>query len=241
MRVDPDKGASASTLMPNLDAGALAHEVNNLLTPTALQLEHALTAASTPADLADAAAGALDAIEHVRSVAEVLLQMHRPDLAPEVCGFAAIGEQVERLFRVDPVAKGIEFTVLDQDRVELLASPTALVRVLMNLVTNAASVGGPSTSIVVTARVVSELPRWFRVELPGIKRVARISVVDTGPGIAADKLAGLFEPGGSERRGGTGLGLYICRQLVGFMRGRISVESTPGLGTSFSIELPAHT
>jgi signal transduction histidine kinase/CheY-like chemotaxis protein len=71
----------------------------------------------------------------------------------------------------------------------------------------------------------------------------RISVRDTGPGIAPEKLSRLFgrftQVDDTETRsGGTGLGLAIAKQLTELMGGRISVESAPGEGSVFRVELP---
>ena len=71
----------------------------------------------------------------------------------------------------------------------------------------------------------------------------RIEVTDTGLGIAASRLPGVFQPfnrlgkdtGGIE---GTGIGLSITRKLVVMMDGEVGVESQPGVGTTFWIELP---
>ncbi len=70
-----------------------------------------------------------------------------------------------------------------------------------------------------------------------------IKVIDTGIGIPANQLNRLFESfsqvdGSITRRyGGTGLGLSICKQLIELMHGKIDIESTPGIGTSFSYSL----
>ncbi|HXF85992.1 MAG TPA: ATP-binding protein [Anaerolineales bacterium] len=68
-----------------------------------------------------------------------------------------------------------------------------------------------------------------------------VSFSDQGPGIPPDALPFIFERFyrvRSERATGTGLGLYICKQIIEAHRGKIWAESTPGQGTTFFIELP---
>jgi len=73
-----------------------------------------------------------------------------------------------------------------------------------------------------------------------------IEVKDTGPGIPPEDLSHLFERfyrGDKSRQreeGGTGLGLAIAKSLVDSQGGQIRVESQPGEGATFIIELPAH-
>jgi signal transduction histidine kinase len=71
-----------------------------------------------------------------------------------------------------------------------------------------------------------------------------IAVSDTGLGMTAEQMTGLFRPfvqaeaGTARRYGGTGLGLSICRKLATMMGGDISVDSTPGRGSTFRVWLP---
>jgi signal transduction histidine kinase len=101
-------------------------------------------------------------------------------------------------------------------------------QVLVNLLTNAAKYGA-GRPVVVEA-------------FPEGTGEVRLSVRDEGIGIAAEDLArvfGRFERAVSERHyGGLGLGLYISRQIVDAMGGRIEVESRPGAGSIFTVRLP---
>jgi signal transduction histidine kinase/CheY-like chemotaxis protein len=78
----------------------------------------------------------------------------------------------------------------------------------------------------------------------GQRAQIRISVSDTGIGVAQEKLAGLFQEftqadsSRTRRHGGTGLGLAISKQLVELMGGSIHAESTPGRGSKFWFDLP---
>jgi PAS domain S-box-containing protein len=82
------------------------------------------------------------------------------------------------------------------------------------------------------------------VRIDAGERVVSISVADEGIGIPTDEHDRIFEkfyrldPAQADGVGGSGLGLYVCRELVERMHGRISVESAPGQGSTFTLELP---
>jgi signal transduction histidine kinase/DNA-binding response OmpR family regulator len=144
-------------------------------------------------------------------------------------------EEVAMLMAPRAHEKGIEIACLvPPDFPEhVRGDPGRLQQVLTNLVGNAikfTEVG----EVVIEARRRSETARHASLVL---------SVRDTGIGIPADRQAAVFESftqadGSTTRRyGGTGLGLTICKQLVELMGGTIALESTPGHGTTFSVEL----
>ncbi|MGH2945982.1 MAG: ATP-binding protein [Solirubrobacteraceae bacterium] len=111
------------------------------------------------------------------------------------------------------------------------ADQQRLKQVLLNLLSNAVKYNREDGQVHV------------RVELPGDDRV-RVVVADTGAGISPDLLPRLFHP--FERLGaehgdieGTGLGLSLSKSLVEAMGGTIDVTSTPGAGSTFTVELGA--
>lgn len=69
--------------------------------------------------------------------------------------------------------------------------------------------------------------------------VVVISVADHGQGLGPEALRTLFQPFRTTKSGGLGLGLYECKRMVEAHRGHIRVESEPGRGTEFHVELPA--
>jgi two-component system phosphate regulon sensor histidine kinase PhoR len=105
-----------------------------------------------------------------------------------------------------------------------------LVRLFENLIENALKYGGTGKKVDVT--------------LAHAERTARISVRDYGPGIAAEHLPRLTERFyrvdvlESRAQGGTGLGLALVKHILNRHRGRLTIESEPGEGASFTVELP---
>lgn len=99
--------------------------------------------------------------------------------------------------------------------------------ILFNLVRNAGQAIEPPGTI------------WVRAYTKGESQV-RIEIADTGCGIPADKLGKIFDPffTTKEPGQGTGLGLFIVRQIIERNKGRISVESVVGKGTSFFLDFP---
>jgi signal transduction histidine kinase len=84
------------------------------------------------------------------------------------------------------------------------------------------------------------IPAGGRVRVSCRREADRVHVrvADDGPGIPADVLARLGEPFFTTRAQGTGLGVYLSRQLVQGAGGSLVVESRPGAGTSVTVELP---
>jgi signal transduction histidine kinase len=78
----------------------------------------------------------------------------------------------------------------------------------------------------------------LRVGLSSVNGRARVTVSDTGSGIDPEHIDKIFEPYYSTKETGTGLGLAIARKAVEDHDGAIAVESTPGRGTTFTVELP---
>ncbi|MFA7344502.1 MAG: response regulator [Terrimicrobiaceae bacterium] len=106
--------------------------------------------------------------------------------------------------------------------------------ILQNLVGNAVKFT-PQGRVTITADVRSE---------PGHRPAFRISVQDTGIGIAADQLSFIFDEfrqvdgSNSRKYGGTGLGLAIAKKYAVLLGGEIAVESVPGKGSTFTLRLP---
>lgn len=119
--------------------------------------------------------------------------------------------------------------------VRVLADADRIVQVMVNLLSNAVKFTGPSRRVAV---------RMSQEEKEAPSAVVRVSVIDDGVGIPESFRARIFErfsqADSSDRRqkGGTGLGLNICRSIVQEHGGRIDYVSEPGQGTAFYFELP---
>jgi two-component system sensor histidine kinase HydH len=97
-------------------------------------------------------------------------------------------------------------------------------QVLWNLLGNAADATAAGGRIAVDLRRAGER--------------ALLAVTDSGAGIAAEDLARIFDPFFTTKERGTGLGLAIVHRVVEAHGGRISVQSEPGKGSTFSVSLP---
>lgn len=108
--------------------------------------------------------------------------------------------------------------------------PVAFRRIIENLVENAIDSIGPGPGHV-------ELTTSVTGEAIGQRQI-RIEVSDDGSGISAEQRARIFDDFYTSKTGGTGLGLSIVRRLVMDLNGSIEVESEPGVGSRFVIEVP---
>jgi nitrogen fixation/metabolism regulation signal transduction histidine kinase len=113
---------------------------------------------------------------------------------------------------------------LDENLPRPQADPTLLRRALENLILN--SLDAMPAGGTLTVRTAQRLG------------AVRLEVTDTGEGLTPEECARLFTPYYTTKRHGTGLGLAIVQSVVSDHYGRIEVESAPGAGATFRIELP---
>lgn len=148
------------------------------------------------------------------------------DLVRLVCG----------LWSESAAAKGLDLSVDIEPALPraLLGDATRLRQILQNLLSNALKFTEAGEVRVVVAVAPSSRADLVRVE---------IAVSDTGLGISADQQTRLFQPfvqaeaSTARRFGGAGLGLAICRRLAALMGGEITLDSTPGRGSTFRVTL----
>ena len=169
----------------------------------------------------------LQLINEVLDLARI--ESGRLSLSPEPLPLAELVREAQAL--VQPLAQQREvgLSIAPLQGVVVRADRLRLKQVLLNLLSNAVKYNRPGGTVQVEALALD----MFTV---------RIRVHDTGIGIAAQNLPQLFQPfsrvSGTTGEG-TGIGLSISQRLVAMMGGRIGVNSTPGVGSEFWVELPS--
>lgn len=215
-----------------------SHEMKNPLSPMVLLVEMLQTGEYGP--LTDEQSDAISLIGQqaerlshlVRDILDVA-KIERGGLrvVPRELDLGALVQRVARTFR--PLARqwGVELGCETPDEPLLVeADPERTEQVIVNLLSNALEFTPEHGTV--TLRVDA-----------GPRAVA-VSVEDTGPGLRPedrDRLFQAFSQLGAERRAGhrgTGLGLFISKSLVDAHHGKIWVESEPGCGSKFVVELP---
>lgn len=148
---------------------------------------------------------------------------------PDPIDLADVARQAAGILGVKARERGI---TVDAPRVGETLSATAefrrVLQILLNLVNNAIRYTPENSQV------------WIRVEREGDR--ARAIVADQGAGLSEEDQARVFEKFerlGRSGDGGSGLGLYISRRLARAMGGDLTVESSPGQGARFILEVPA--
>jgi PAS domain S-box-containing protein len=216
-----------------------SHELRTPLTAILGYLELVLEAEEDA--LAEAERGHLQVVyrssQRLLALVEDLLTVNRVDtgtlaISPAPTAVDELLRAAHDAFAARCVAKGIELVVEPADALRVLVDRPRMDQVLANLVDNAAKFTPSGGTVRLAARAEGKL--------------VRIEVADTGPGIAPHELQSVFERFFRSARAqadavpGTGLGLPIARALVEAQDGSLTVQSTLGAGTSFTITLPLH-
>ncbi|HSB69621.1 MAG TPA: ATP-binding protein [Candidatus Methylomirabilis sp.] len=160
-----------------------------------------------------------------------VLEFSRPMPARcEPVNLPAVVQAVTTLLEYEVAARQVQVALqMPPDLPTLCADADQLTQVLLNLLMNAVTATGPGGRVTVRAAPAE------REALAGVE----LTVTDTGAGIRPEDLPHIFDPFfTTKRRGGAGLGLSICRDLVEAHKGTITVESEPGAGSRFTVWLP---
>jgi signal transduction histidine kinase len=221
-------------------AGGLAHEFNNVLVPITLfgQLAQDRIPPDHPAH-ADMTR-MMGAVARATSVAGKILTFGRHEGGNEARLINindAVREAIELFSALCPADVQL-LTSLEEDCDPVVADPTLIVQVVMNLCTNSLQAMRPAGGdLWISTRTIG-----VQEASPGRGAAARyveLTVEDTGHGMDAETLDRIYEPFFTRREvgQGTGLGLSIVHGIVTSLRGTIQVQSSPGRGTVFHVLL----
>ncbi len=232
--------AQARTLdtVASLAAG-VAHDFNNILT-VILGLSSVLKRSDDP-DAAVTAQGIEEAAKRAATLTRLLLAFGRGQpVEARILDINAVVSEAEPLLRRFAGESRL-LIELGPDLPVVGADPTQLQQVLLNLVGNARdAMPTPGAVTIRTARASSD--QIARTPPRGGNTTAvALEVSDTGDGMSPEVKARVFEPFFTTKAPGkgTGIGLSAVREIVELTGGAISVESSKGKGSRFTIVLPA--
>jgi PAS domain S-box-containing protein len=242
--IQNDRGVALGTL-----AASVAHEINNPLTyilghaslmaESLNRLEQAIEGLSGPAgsELRQLVAGMRESLEPVQSgtsrIADITRELSTFGRPAKKVGLVDVQAAIKAVLRL--VGKQLESRAV----VEVDLAPTSavhgdqagLVQVILNLMINA--MHALPADRVTTNRI------WVRAADEGNRVV--IEVADNGPGVLPEDRDRIFEPFQTTKEvgEGSGLGLFVCRNIVSGWSGTVTVEGRDGGGARFRVELPA--
>lgn len=200
--------ANAETIRTQL-AGPLAEEYSNYAADIATAGEHLLALIDDLADLEVVEADDFSA-------------------APDKIDLADVARRAAGILGVRAHERGIEIDAPKEgESVPAVGEFRRVLQILLNLLGNALRYAPEGSQV------------WLRAEAEGGR--ARIVVADQGGGLSAEQQARAFdkfERLGRSGDGGSGLGLYISRRLARAMDGELTVDSAPGQGARFMLDLP---
>lgn len=206
----------------------IIHDLKNLVAQQSFVLENARKFSRDPAFVTDALEAFSDSTGRMRS----LIARLRPGTAESApggvtCDVLALLHELTAESRLPGQCRVSITAPPDTPVCYVRAEPGAITQVLTNLLINAVE-GLPAERGAIDVRIVRDLADWC------------IEVRDNGCGIPEAYMRdNLFRPFRSTKEGGLGIGLYHCKVVVEGAGGRIHVSSTPNIGTTVQIILPA--
>ncbi len=173
---------------------------------------------------------AVDGTERMELLIGDLLEYARAsnsDSEGKVKAIDEIVEEIKTLYWLVIQEKNVSIELTGLSSVEL--NHTSTRQVLQNLIGNAIKYQSPAAQPVIVVKVADKMSHWL------------VSVSDNGIGISSEHLDNIFTPfkrlNSAKAYAGTGIGLSICKKIVEKQSGKIWVESTGGIGSTFYFTL----
>jgi two-component system sensor kinase FixL len=216
-------------------ASALAHEVNQPLDAAAMYADKAARLLLTGGD-STALERTITAIENalaqISRASQIILRLRefvkKGEASRQAEDLARVIQEASALALIGAKERGVKVQLRSAPNLPpVLIDNIQIQQVIVNLIRNA--VEAMETSERRELTIASELDGQSRV---------RISVIDTGPGIAPEIASRLFQPFVTTKAQGMGIGLSICQSIIEGHGGALVVEPNPDGGTIFRFSLP---
>jgi len=224
-----DLGAKERLAALGQISGTIAHELGNPLNAVSGHVQLLARDPACPPAMREEL-GVIEAeVKRMTAIIRRFLDSARAlTPAPEPVEVAALVDEALSLTLSEETRERIEVRrAVPPEMGRVTLDPSLVRHVLTNLISNAVDAMPRGGRLVVTARRMGEQ--------------LALSVSDSGPGIAPEERKRIFEPFYTTKGPGkgTGLGLAICREIASALHGRVEVESQPGLGSTFTLLVPA--
>jgi len=235
-------------------SASISHEIRNPLDSVGNLLFLLAKDDRLPSDVMDIVRSAVSEVSRANGIAHNSMSLYRESKGPSRISIQSLVENVLELQEPGLVARSIALDTRLRGEDELLAYPSEVRQVIINLLTNAQQAIGAGGKILVRVQPRTVFPRADAAAANGIANAApnvmsprrgySITIADTGPGIAAANRSSVFQLFFTTKgEQGTGVGLWLVRSLIekhgGSIHFRSKTSSEPGrAGTVFSVWLP---
>jgi len=235
VRISQDEGRSDQSETSRHLIRGLAHEIKNPL--GGIRGAAQLLAAELPSEeLQEYTTVIIEEADRLRNLVDRLLGTHQlPDFTE-----LNIHQVLERVFSLLNAEAGDRIKLIrdyDPSIPDMFGDESQLIQVFLNICRNALQAVTESKQGDASITFKTRTARQFTIRQRRHRIVARIDIIDNGPGVQSDLLKKIFYPMISGRASGTGLGLSIVQQFVELHHGSVECESEPGR-TQFSIYFP---
>lgn len=235
LRISRDEGLIQQTETTRHLVRGVAHEIKNPL--GGIRGAAQLLAGELPhPDLKEYTQVIIEEADRLRDLVDRMLGSNKVPTLSEV-NIHQIVERVYSLLRVE-CGDRIRLTRdYDPSLPDFKADEAQLIQAVLNIARNAVQALIEHDVDVACIEFKTRAVRQFTIRQNRFRLVARLDIIDNGPGIAPEMMEKIFYPMISGRPSGTGLGLSIAQQIINFHNGVIECDSHPG-NTVFSVYLP---